>query len=685
MKISPVRHVSVLLVTIAGTCFAGGANTVRETRPLTLMRLRFGPHIPHPESNESWSKPSHQRRRTKPIDIVLFWRGGQPTGGFRAIVIESGGAEADGGTPGKEAAETQVPRDLFPQPLWVDKLKREGDQLNGSIGVGFFPARPLVYHIEAEIEGTEIGGTFTHELAKKAGKQWPLKGTVISGAELDALRKSEALAAGADWPNWKGPNYDCRAVPPSGPMVDHWRFARMVWVSEARLAGGGGGAGHPHPVSTRTDYNGPLVADGRVIFATTERSASSPAWPGFLAARAGKKGGKEMATRYAADPAYRRWVDHASAIILDDVVYCMDASTGATLWKTVLRDRGTSGNLTGKGKGGMWSTGVLDGDNFYFMGESGWLYCLDTASGKVVWESREANPERISGFEKNLALLKKGEIELPLDDPRKAGRGSMDSTVSSRIGEVHQVQGSLSMVAGVLVCPSGNESGGNMVGIDPATGERLWGPLSDVRAGKWSPAPWRHDGREYIVSGRACLEPRSGKVLWKVDLATDKECDGVVVGDVMVVPGMRYDPGKSDGKSGTCAYRLTPQSAEKLWEIDQKEKTAPYRVTMAADPDRGFVAYKAGHSEAFVLDLKKGAILDRKYIGNKLWGGNALMGDRLIDGQTRMCRITPEGKIEYLGSLNGIRFTCTTPALADGRVFVRAPYGIVCYDLRKKN
>jgi outer membrane protein assembly factor BamB len=660
------------VVCAAGLCATGEATTTREERELTLLRLRFAAH----------PSPHDDKREAGPYDITLFCRDGVPNGGYRANVVGQEGAEADRDVPtrgGGGRAETQIPRALFPEPVWAEGLKREGDLLTGTLGIGFFPGRPATYRIEAHLGDRKVAGTFAPTATKHQGR---LTGTVYAGVALDALKKQEALAAGADWPNWKGPNHDCRAVAPKGAMVDHWKFARLAWVSEARLAGGGGGAGHPNPVSTRTDYNGPLVADGRVVYATTERSAPSPDWPGFFERYAGLRRGTLQRERYEKEPGYRRWVKHGSAIILDDVVYCMDAASGATLWKTVLTERGTSGNLTGKGKGGLWSTGVIADGRFYFMGESGWLYCLDAATGKVVWDSREANPQRVAAFENNLARLKRGEIKLPLDDPTRAGRGSMASLVAREFGGVYQTQASLALIGGTLVCPSGGAADGRgwgtqaLVGIDPHTGTRLWGPVKDVKFGHWTPAKWIHDGREYAVTGRACLEPATGNVLWTLDAKTESTADGVVVGATLVIPGTRQgDP--------TCAYRLTPTRAERIWQIDPATKSAPWYVTMAADAGRGIVAYKAGHSEAFVIDVETGKVLDHKYIGNKLWGGNAIMGDRLIDAQTRMCRITDVGKLEYLGSLYGIRFTCTTPALADGRIFVRAPYGIVCYDLRK--
>ena len=54
-----------------------------------------------------------------------------------------------------------------------------------------------------------------------------------------------------------------------------------------------------------------------------------------------------------------------------------------------------------------------------------------------------------------------------------------------------------------------------------------------------------------------------------------------------------------------------------------------------------------------------------------------------IPSMTRVFLVTDPPGLAFIGRLAPTRFTCSPPAMVDGRVFVRAPCGIVCYDLRR--
>jgi len=680
---------AAVCASVAASIAAGAASGVpadrvereAETRSLILYRLDVA---------AEGSKGEKQ-----PFRLTLFCRDGIFTGGWKEDVLGSEGAPvAQDKNGGIERVRSR------PGYLWGEEivLEREGDTLKGRVGVGFplmgshGPPVPPRYEIEAKIADGALQGTATPTASawtpKKRGPQtppkWALTGRIIEGETLEKWRERNALAEGASWPRWTGPDLNGQALPPEGGMVEHCKFARLAWVSEARFAGGGGGAGSPHPSAIRLDYNGPLLADGRIILSTVERAASSPEWN-----QQSEKNWKRWREASKTSPALRRYVDHSNTIIGDYVIYCIDAATGATLWTTRLKDQGLV-TSRGKGRGSLWSTGTIAGTALYVLGPSGWVTALDIRTGEVLWRSDAAHPRQIADFEETRKKLQSGAIAQ-----------APDGGLVAELGRKAALQCSMGLCGGVLVCPSvdrgfetaSEETPGNdLVGLDAATGERLWGPIGNVKAGHMTPFEWVHDGKAYVITGRACLDPRTGEVLWRIpdEVAINGRGQGVVVGnDTLVLPG-----GFKSGES-LRGYRITPEQAEHLWTLPLQPaasgtgQRAPYgdpgATTLTVDPARGYVIYTAGHSgEVLTVDAKTGKRLSKSCrIGLKYYAcGNALMGDRYLDAKGAMVRVGKDGSLASLGALPGLRFTCTSPAYADGRVFFRGHFGIVCYDLR---
>jgi len=667
-----------LAMVVAAAVQAGESNheTVVEKRPLALLRLEFAPHrsppVPEHKKASYLGRGLWSGDEAPGFAITLFCRGDAVTGGYG---LKDGRPPRDWDGQSHLNAPGSIEYGavfwLYPTSVLTEHLQLVDGRLTGLVGLDY-PWFWREYAVEARISGAKVDGTFTYPKAA-AGETWRLTGRYIAGDDLAELRRAQRLDPRAEWPNWRGPTHDGRVSAPDPDLVDHMKDAQLLWCSEVQLPGGGGGVSHGQPGAYGADFNGPLVADGRVIFAAPERSAESPACPGYAKNPCFHLEGWDQRSAEL-----RRHVDHFSAIIMDDVVYGLDAATGATLWRTTFHARGLSGNLNGKSKEALWSTGVLTDEAFYCMGESGWLYCLDPASGAVRWESREANPKRIGRFEASLAEYRAGKIDLSFLKEVKVGRYAWAKREIIRaFGNAHQVQCSLALVDGVLVC----ESDGGLAGMDPAIGRRLWGPVPDVLFGSASPFPWSYQGRSYVMTGRACLDPHSGKVLWKYEESGSRRgvCSPVVLDDILVMSGIQWS------SVPMRAYRITPSGRTSLWTCDQIKGPAFSHATV--DPEARRLYFKNGHGDFVVVDADTGKVLGQEKIANKIWGGQflAMGGTRLLDGEMRMVAVSPDGGIDYRGSFCRLRYTCTTPALADGRVFIRTKSAarIACYDLRK--
>src|SRR6476659_3881146 len=64
-----------------------------------------------------------------------------------------------------------------------------------------------------------------------------------------------------------------------------------------------------------------------------------------------------------------------------DVVFCLDASTGAEIWRHTY----SQGVEARQFEGGPAGTPTVDGDRVYTLSHEGDLFCLSATSGKILW------------------------------------------------------------------------------------------------------------------------------------------------------------------------------------------------------------------------------------------------------------------------------------------------------------
>jgi outer membrane protein assembly factor BamB len=77
----------------------------------------------------------------------------------------------------------------------------------------------------------------------------------------------------------------------------------------------------------------------------------------------------------------------------DDVVVCIDAATGKTLWKNVFALK--SMNQPSHKGGAANNTPCVGGGKVFAMGPGGTLYGIEIATGKVLWERTGMSAEGV--------------------------------------------------------------------------------------------------------------------------------------------------------------------------------------------------------------------------------------------------------------------------------------------------
>jgi outer membrane protein assembly factor BamB len=566
---------------------------------------------------------------------------------------------------------------------WVDasKLTFDKGKVTGTVAIeelfggtdGDITKLAAEFELDAAVDGSGVAGSYSGSVSTlKDGKEFyeflsdgllvplkdiryaretttPAKG-VVTGVmrSVEDVARGQEFAQGQDWPWLQGPNYDNTAVRYDGELIDNMRDARLVWKSETTPAGRSqamrfGEAGCIMRYLQRGLAGGgasPYLAEGRVYFQYFEPAgeAVDERTVAFLKSK-GCRTAREM------------W-----SVGADDVILCLDASTGRTLWKARIpggRYMAMNGRM-GSTKG--WyapQLAVADG-HVYVTTTRDVTYCLKAETGELVWGSPMGmQPVRI-------------------------------------------------VVDGVLL-PGSTQ----FVAYDGATGEQLW-LHEKLGNGISAPVPWRHDGVTYaIVANRSprkgqtvvtCVELRTGKQRWQITGVGVNNNELLVHGDFIL---LNVDTASAHpGKLG--AYRISPDKAEKLWELGEDHVyNAHNRPLMIVDDLVLFHNYFDKAQTDFALFLKPdtGEIVKR-FDFPVSRGFHTQVGNRAImqvdATHTRslfyLMSVDPKDP-RQLGEVWNVDHSPTSgyapislsQVFSDGRFIVRGARGIFCYDLRKKN
>jgi outer membrane protein assembly factor BamB len=268
----------------------------------------------------------------------------------------------------------------------------------------------------------------------------------------------------------------------------------------------------------------------------------------------------------------------------EDIIYCLDAATGKTLWKTafpgVAHPNGSS------------STPCVADGRVYVIGSGGDVYCVDAVTGKDIWKD-------------------------------KIGTGAHCSFI---------------VVNGIAVIPAGP-----MTGFNAKTGEVAW-KQEEIEYTHSSPVVWQKDGKAYIICRAKrktfCLNPADGKIVWSFN--GGGASTPAVAGHLMAI-WARYgglhlyrlspekaerlwyvkcppDPGASplihEGHVYAAGSRVNicvnVETGQTAWQ--EKLGTSAYTSPVVAD-GKMFVAGKGGTLVMLEASAEKGEVLGKAELG----------------------------------------------------------------------
>jgi len=465
------------------------------------------------------------------------------------------------------------------------------------------------------------------------------------------------LAAAADWNQWRGPARDGYAHG-SPALIEELPDGGLkpLWMSEEDVPGGGG-------------WSSPIVADGRVYVYTHKQSRRNGVtlpeekYPPLEEAERAKLS-KEELEKYEDLRREEQFERRKKRYRFDDVIHCLDAKSGALRWRHVRESGPTRWRQSS-------TPAAVDG-KVYILGADRAMVCLDAAAGEKIWvEPLPFEPET--------------------DEPMVS---------------------SVAIAEGVAVV-----SAGRLIGYDAETGKVLWQADEEATAERYSsPVVWRFGDRELIIAGAGrdtlCVDPKTGSERWRVDSYAGRATP-TVVGDRLITYG-------SSRKGGIRCYAITPSAADLLWTyrgvadagsspvvvgdhvfaqgdrrlvcVDLKRGRVQWRTTLTVSNPRYTSLIAADDKVFFAVDGllcfaatgdeyqpliqaqidEEGLLASDEYY-RKLLGMDEL--ERTAEGQQKAVRLWRK----KLGA-NSPQ-TCVTPAVADGKLFLRTRSRIICYDL----
>lgn len=319
-----------------------------------------------------------------------------------------------------------------------------------------------------------------------------------------------------------------------------------------------------------------------------------------------------------------------------DEIFCLDAATGAEIWKHSYPQPLDARQF----EGGPGSTPTLDGDKVYTLSHQGDLFCLSAGDGKVVWSK---NLQKDFGGKR----------------PTWGYAGSP-------------------LIEGELVIVDSGGQGASTVALDKSTGVLKW-KAGDDSAGYSSPLTMDLAGTRCVVLFKADslvgLKAANGQELWRHGWRTNYDVNAatpVVFGDKVFI---------TSGYSTGCALvQVSPGKATELWR-NKSLRSQLASPVLVKDHLYGIDGNVKG-GELRCVDFQTGEIRWKEKIG----GGSliAAEGQLLIlneKGELILAETSP-AQYRELARAQVLSGRCwVAPVLAEGKIYCKNNAGnLICLE-----
>lgn len=340
-----------------------------------------------------------------------------------------------------------------------------------------------------------------------------------------------------------------------------------------------------------------------------------------------------------------------------EIVVAMDAGTGKELWFAPIDlakydGGGDDGAKDNKGGDGPRSTPTVNDGLVYALNQHVALYCFDPETGKQLW----------------------------VHDVVKENKGR----------EIHWKSAASPVIDGDLVFVVGGGAGQSLLAFNKKTGEVAWKAF-DETMNQSTPVVGTILGQRQVIffvkSGLLAVSPKDGKELWRFPFTgkVSTAISPVICGDI-VYCSCGYGVGSSACRIAKDGDHFT---ATKLYMVPGDDQIANHWSTPI---------YKDGYLYG-MFSFKKYSVGPMKCVdvatGKVIWtqpgfgaGNVTLVNDKLValadDGQLVIVDANPAGYKE-LARAKVITGKCwSTPAVSDGKIYVRSTKEGACLDVSGK-
>ena len=328
-------------------------------------------------------------------------------------------------------------------------------------------------------------------------------------------------------------------------------------------------------------------------------------------------------------------------------VYCLDASTGKTVWSTELAPE-----LKNGWGDGPRSTPTVDGNRVFAMSGQGTLACLDAATGKEVWHA--------------------------------AMRDFGGKTPNWGYTESVLVEGNF-----VICTPGGAQ--GTLLALNKADGKKAWQTAEWTDGAHYSsPIVVDHNGSRQIIQltsqHLAGVDAKSGKVLWQSDWP----------GKTAVIPTPIFKDGSvyiASGYGVGCKM-IKIGAGNKVEEVYMNQNMINHHggVILVGDKLYGY-SDKGGWT---CQDFKTGDVTWQE--NGKLKKGAVHCADGMLylleesSGSVVLIEASPKGWSEHgrftispqTTQRNPKGKVWTHPVVSNGKLYLRDQELLFCYDVKAK-
>lgn len=329
------------------------------------------------------------------------------------------------------------------------------------------------------------------------------------------------------------------------------------------------------------------------------------------------------------------------------VVTCLDAATGKVLWERVAHKGEPKHPIHVKASYAS-ETPITDGARVYaYFGNVG-LYCYDL-DGKELWQTT-----------------------WPVV-PTRLGWGTGASPV------LHGDR---------LYLVNDNEKSSFLVALDKVTGKEVWKAERDEKSNWATPFVWENGKRTEIVTcgtNKVRSYGLDGKELWQLGGMSSICVPSPIPAHGMLLISSGYEYGRprpvfavKPGASGDISLKKGETSNDYIaW---YREPAGAYHPTPLVLGDYLYVLYSTGFIACFEAKTGK-TVYDRQrlngYFTASPWTYDGKIFCLSEEGNTYVVKAGPE--FEILGENNLNQVTMATPAIADGRLFVRTFNTLYCF------